>query len=232
VTVTRPQRNHHKARLEPQACRPAPSQKQEPHSATRTRGWLPCLEAYIQWATGRVSWPESTTKDRNLAYLAGSVDPRTAARQVDRLKPRRPDPQPLSRDRETLQPADRGVNRRMLDLRAYRRLDLLGHVVSAPDRQSSGTRMCTDTKARLPAARVRTAWNWTSSFVKPRKTASTRAPSPSGSAIHQTTDEAPYERNRRRDDVGRDEQRDDRIEPLPAGDRHRGHADNDPDRRP
>jgi len=98
--------------------------------------------------------------------------------------------------------------------------------------QSSGTRMCTDTKARLPAARVRTAWNWTSSFVKPRKTASTRAPSPSGSAIHQTTDEAPYERNRRRDDVGRDEQRDDRIEPLPAGDRHRGHADNDPDRRP
>jgi len=134
VTVTRPQRNHHKARLEPQACRPAPSQKQEPHSATRTRGWLPCLEAYIQWATGRVSWPESTTKDRNLAYLAGSVDPRTAARQVDRLKPRRPDPQPLSRDRETLQPADRGVNRRMLDLRAYRRLDLLGHVVSAPDR--------------------------------------------------------------------------------------------------
>ena len=48
--------------------------------------------------------------------------------------------------------------------------------------QSSGTRMCTDTKARLPAARVRTAWNWTSSFVKPRKTASTRARSPSGSA--------------------------------------------------
>jgi len=42
--------------------------------------------------------------------------------------------------------------------------------------------MCTDTKARLPAARVRTAWNWTSSFVKPRKTASTRAGSPSGSA--------------------------------------------------
>lgn len=233
MTVTRPQRNHHKARLEPQASRPAPSQKQEPHSATRTRGWLPCLEAYIQWATARVSWPESTTKDRNLAYLAGSVDPRTAARQVDRLKPRRPDPQPLSRDRETLQPADRGVNRRMLDLRAYRRLDLLGHVVSAPDRPV----VRYEDVHRHEGAPPRGACpHGVELDVLVREAAQDRLDtSPIAQrqrAIHQTTDEAPYERNRRRDDVGRDEQRDDRIEALPAGDRHRGHADNDPDRRP
>ena len=90
-----------------------------------------------------------------------------------------------------------------------------------------GTSTWTETNARDPAWRVRSAWKSTPSCSResvqhgldPREVAGVEG------AVHQPADGAPDEHAAGEDDVDRDGERDQRVEDLPAGQRDGRHAD-------